>query len=359
LYQFRIMPKGKKKNGGRKGGTTAGRSLGPLTAPLRLRSMPMSVVGGFPDKAIVRLAWAASADLTFTATTAQRLEQSLNSAFDPGQALTGAQPANFDIFAVMYNFYRVRGVTVQYRLSIGSYSYLNATVGTAIDQTHMVRCALCPSATLTTLGASNVWTNPRSQLWQVTDAKPVIYNKTWRTSTLLGYSEAQLEGSDRCSALVNADPSMGLFAEFVATPTVVPTGATIVLNVVMNFTYEVEFFDRQAVDTDLSTRLAKNRGVYEAVKAKRVTGTSLPAHGYPASVQLGESKETVESKETKVDFAESLDSVTCDADELEVLRKYKKLFLASKGVDSIAAQGAGAGAGAGGKPSGLGLLSRW
>jgi hypothetical protein len=55
----------------------------------------------------------------------------------------------------------------------------------------------------------------------------------------------------------------------------------------------------------------------------------------------------------------SLDSVLGDKEELEALRKYKQLFLASKLGDSTVTQGFGVGAGAGGKPSGLGLLSRW
>jgi hypothetical protein len=173
-------------------------------------------------------------------------------------------------------------------------------------------------------------------------------------------TEAQYEGSDRVSALTNADPVLGLYTEFAAAPAEVPTSCEITLNVAVSISYEVEFFDRVQVDNDLIARLTKNRQVYEAVKAKRVTGTSLPCPGFAKPVVLGESKESKESAmETKLDFAESLDSVTCDADELEVLRKYKKLFLASKGVDSTVAQGVGAGAGAGGKPSGLGLLSRW
>jgi hypothetical protein len=126
--------------------------------------------------------------------------------------------------------------------------------------------------------------------------------------------------------------------------------ATVSIYVMVEILYDIIFYDRFFERIDLMTRCKRIVMARDDFLAAKVRSRLL------------ESKESKASAmdESKLDFAESLDSVVDDAKELEMLRRYKKIFLASKVGDSTdAPKGVGAGAASLGKPSGLGLLSKW
>jgi len=285
MSESKRKPKtGKKQKKSGPKGTARARSNDGRVAPVFTRPSTSPVVGGFGDKALVRLSWARGATLTFNSTTAQRLEYNLNSAFDPGAALASSQPANYDIFAALYERYRVRSVTAEYRIFVGEQGY-TPQVGALTYFNGGARVVICPFNATQTLATDDVWTNPRAHMYDVVPAKPIIYNKTWRMSALAGLTETQYCSADRSCALISADPADLILSCVTVQPTKI-TLTTIDVTIDVNFFMEVEFYQRIPTDGDFAQRALQNRVEYKAHKDKVVTGRTKLGVGYPAATRV-------------------------------------------------------------------------
>lgn len=90
----------------------------------RKASVPR-VLGGFPEKKLVRLKYAQEIAITGVAGGIAQHQFRANSAFDPDFAIGGHQPMNFDRWATLYDHYTVMSSTCK----------ITPTTGTNTNQT--------------------------------------------------------------------------------------------------------------------------------------------------------------------------------------------------------------------------------
>jgi hypothetical protein len=198
-----------------------------------MSGIPSAVVGGFPDREIVTLRYAQRNLLTCTAGAMATQTFRGNSVFDPDFTGTGAQPANFDDFALRYNRYRVVGSrisTVAINASgvsgvIAVYPW-NASAATTMDDT---------------------MSQPYVIVNQVSSNAALSVN-TISTSKILGRTQAQILGSDSCAANVGANPTDVWFWSIRVEPMDVNTTSTYEVRTIID--YQVHFFDRVAGNLD-------------------------------------------------------------------------------------------------------------
>lgn len=159
-----------------------------------------------------------------------------NSVFDPDQTGSGAQPYNFDDFAIEYKRYRVRAcsidVTFQSGLATTSRGHTVVVVPTNSSTTFssIVDAMSAPNAKWSTLISSGNASQWRCRMRMTTKQ---VLGEDW---------------GDRFEALVTADPADPWFFQCLGFSNDATTSAA--LNVVACLTYEVEFFDRNILTLD-------------------------------------------------------------------------------------------------------------
>jgi hypothetical protein len=240
----------------------------------------MSVMGGFPDRARVRLGWSLSTTVA-TVSTTQRIEFSINDPFDPNFTTGTTQPANWDIYAAMYDYYRCYGAKLATRITIADQTATSSTVvGTALITSPGMRVAIAPFNNTQTESLSNMWSNPRSFLSSVTAAKPLSYSHAYSSAAVQGLSKLQYTTAERVSALVNTDP---VSRSFIALAFMATDNATIMPSVTVDvqLVYDIEFFERVGVNVDLAARMLRNKDAFDAIKKSRYTGRTLAGPQFP------------------------------------------------------------------------------
>lgn len=153
----------------------------------------------------------------------------LNSVYDPDRTGVGHQPWGRDQLAGLYNRYRV--FAVSWRIS-----FYNA------PQAAQASFAVVPVNTDATLGGTSLSVlreTPRAIVKISSVDKPTVFTGRITLSKLNGQTTSEYKGSDRFSALNNADPSELMTLQVVANPAVQNTSYTFEAQL----TYHVEWFD--------------------------------------------------------------------------------------------------------------------
>jgi hypothetical protein len=216
-------------------------------------------IGGFPDTMRVRLRYDEILQLTSTSGVPATYVYRGNSVFDPNETGGGAQPANFDDFAVRYAYYRVLGSRCTVIFNNGS----NTNVPFAATLHPWVGTAA--SATITDTAAQ-----PYSQAGTVANTSaPLTLSSEITTSKLLGLPLSAIRGSDRLSALVNANPAEPW--EWTLCIQAMDQSSTMISQCYVCLEYDVEFFSRVAGNLDLHFERLKQliRSRDERLKSKQ------------------------------------------------------------------------------------------
>jgi hypothetical protein len=207
-----------------------------------------SVMGGFPDRARVRLRYVTNVQQTPVSVTAADYVFSGNGMFDPDVTSTGGQPANFDDWSAIYLRYRVWKSTFKWCIA-------NNATGALDMSSYVVGPRHTSTAVNTRASQENFQSTPYTRY-----AKTIIYRNgcpemsgsmTMSTQKFFGLTQAEFEGNEDACALVTANPSHQWFWHLSLSAD--DQGSTIVHYINYVVEYDVEFWDR--VDTTLDSRI--------------------------------------------------------------------------------------------------------
>lgn len=123
----------------------------------------------------------------------------INSLFDPDvTSLTGPQPLFFDQYSSMYRFYRVYGLALQIKMSVGS------------STNSCFHPIICVVPSMDTTGYSNIQTAmaQRNAMWKtvVPAAGVVTMKKYYPVSSVLGVSKEAIRDEENYGAVIGTNP---------------------------------------------------------------------------------------------------------------------------------------------------------
>jgi len=180
-----------------------------------------------------------------------------NSVFDPDFTGTGSQPANYDDFSAVYNQYRVWGSSIKVHV-------LTTTSGT-----EPVLWILGPrhnSTAVTYATAMDFAAQPyvKSSLQSIyrTGAKDAVFSASMTTAKFQGLSSTEFQGRDDLTALVSTNPAEQWYWQINATN--VDVTVTSEVAIMVELTYDVEFFDRIDTTLDLVARFERALNIRRA-----------------------------------------------------------------------------------------------
>jgi len=210
---------------------------------------------GFPDSFRVKLAYAQQVVMTQSSVSGSQLFSG-NSVFDPDATGTGSQPSDFDLYALVYNRYRVLASAIEIR-----------AVG--ISSAAPTRVAVFPTnMSTTTITISDLMSSNRSKEMIVGIGAGGQYLLKHQCST-----DAVAGGFDNLldvrTAVVSGNPSDRWYWHISTQSYDASSSTTVYLD--CRIVYDVEFFDRALEDVDLLSRLVKQRAArdeYLVAKAR-------------------------------------------------------------------------------------------
>ncbi len=209
-----------------------------------------TVMGGFPDRARVRLKYATNVTMTPSGLTAVDQVFSGNGCFDPDITSTGSQPANFDDWSAVYSRYRVWGSTITWNVA-------NSASG-ALDLTSLVVGPRHTATALTTRTQQEYFQAQPYTRYQ----KTIVYQNgqatqsgtmSMSTPKFLGLSRSEFEGNDDITTLVSANPAHQWYWHLCLTADDQSSATAHYVN--FTVTYDVEFWDR--TETTLDAKLER------------------------------------------------------------------------------------------------------
>lgn len=235
-----MLRRGIRKNGVRRGRGRGRRALGNgvrRTHPASNPTLQFARSGAFvPSRTRVSLRFSTFEGIALSGSYLQRAVSG-NSAFDPGAALSTAQPVGFDYWSSMYDRYRVIGSQIQLKLCLGGTSAGNSSATTTVTCWPGTQ-----SGTLSSLADAEA--QPYAKTVNVTTDVPKIITSVMKTSTVTGIKD--LEGADQLQALISANPVNEWYWNIGFASQATYIDMHLALEYII--TYDVEFFDRAMIN---------------------------------------------------------------------------------------------------------------
>jgi len=232
-----------------------------------IQNQPFALTGGFPDRSRVRLKYVEKVTI---GNIAQSQVWSGNGLFDPNITGTGAQPYNFDDWAVQYNRYRCYGSTIKTWMVGTSNTYPTTQFQFMIGPRHTTATIVGSQSVLNDAWAAPFMTfRSESQLNAGYTPTNNSCKKSMATAKFLGLTQVE-QMSDQYQALTTSQPAHQWYWHTSILANDVASNITGYLFV--EIVYDVEFFDRVELTLDEAIERAKMLKLNRAdVLRKRVT----------------------------------------------------------------------------------------